>query len=91
MSRSVSSFTGTDKQLEIMSLVVDAAARGEALTIQGLLDNLSYKPSRSALHCSLGFLKRHGYLVTENHGRNGGIVKPTISGMTTFKPGPMNL
>jgi DNA-binding IclR family transcriptional regulator len=83
----VSEFRGSEKQVEIMTLVVEAAARGRHLTVNELMDQLSYKPARSALHCSLKFLRNHGYLETVNHGRSGANVCPTAAGMTTFKGG----
>jgi Fe2+ or Zn2+ uptake regulation protein len=84
----MSDFRATDKQVEIMTLVVEAAARGRHLTPNELMAQLSYKPGRSALHCSLKFLRQHGFLETVNHGRNGAYVVPTVSGVTAFKSGP---
>jgi Fe2+ or Zn2+ uptake regulation protein len=83
----MSDFRATDKQIEIMTLVVEAAARGRHVTASELMAELSYKPTRSALHCSLKFLKQHGFLETVNHGRNGANVVPTVSGVSTFKGG----
>jgi hypothetical protein len=81
-------FNCTEKQLEIMKLVVEAAARGARLTVNDMMATLSYRPSRSALHCSLKFLRKHGYLDTVNHGRNGADVVPTLAGMSVFKSKP---
>lgn len=88
MSRSVAEFRITDKQQEIMTLVVETTARGNLIKVSDLLAQLSYRPARAALHGSLTFLKRHGMIVTESHGRNGSFVKPTAAGMTLFKPKP---
>ncbi|MCK1543409.1 hypothetical protein IVB12_15945 [Bradyrhizobium sp. 179] len=84
----MSDFKGTEKQIEIMTLVVEAAARGHNLTVNDLMAQLSYKPGRSALHCSLKFLRQHGFLETVSHGRRGAIVTPTAAGVSTFKGGP---
>jgi DNA-binding IclR family transcriptional regulator len=84
----MSEFRGSDKQIEIMTLIVEAAARGRHLTVNELMAQLSYKPGRSALHCSLKFLRQHGYLETVRHGRKGANVSPTASGVSTFKGGP---
>jgi hypothetical protein len=83
----VPDFRGSDKQVEIMTLVVEAAARGRNVTVNELMAELSYKPGRSALHCSLKFLRQYGYLETVNHGRRGAAVTPTVAGMTLFKGG----
>jgi hypothetical protein len=83
----VSDFKGTEKQIEIMTLVVEAAARGRNVSPNDLMAELSYKPGRSALHCSLKFLKQHGFLETVNHGRNGCSVVPTLAGVSVFKGG----
>lgn len=84
----MSDFRGSDKQIEIMTLVVEAAARGRNLSPNDLMAELSYKPGRSALHCSLKFLKQHGFLETVNHGRRGCAVVPTLAGVSIFKGGP---
>jgi hypothetical protein len=83
----MSDFRASEKQIEIMTLVVEAAARGKRITPNDLMAELSYKPSRSALHCSLKFLRRHGFIETVSHGRNGSDVSPTMAGVSIFKGG----
>jgi hypothetical protein len=73
--------------MEIMTLVVEAAARGRNVTVNELMAQLSYKPGRSALHCSLKFLRQHGFLDTINRGPRGASVVPTTSGVSIFKGG----
>ncbi len=85
----MSDFAHTVKQQEIMGLVVEATARGQLITVNQLLAALSYKPGRASLHCSLKFLKKHGFVTTKNHGRNGASVIPSASGMSVFKLKPI--
>lgn len=79
---------GTQKQIEIMTLVVEAAARGQVITVDDLTDRLSYKPSRSAAHCSVKFLRNHGLLEKISRGCRGTELVPTAMAMSTFKSTP---
>lgn len=79
---------GTQKQIEIMTLVVEAAARGQKITISDLMNQLSYKPARAATHCSIKFLRKHGFVERVNRGCNGAEIIPTTAGMLTFKSRP---
>ncbi len=81
-------FASTPKQTEIMRLVCEAASRGHEISTGDLRAALSWAPKMAAFHCSLKFLKNHGMLLVENHGRNGGIVRPTAAGYALFKPAP---
>jgi hypothetical protein len=81
-------FACTDIQMEIMRLVVEAAARGRNITLKELLTQLSHQPKRSALHSSIRFLKRHSLVETINRGRAGGYVVPTATAMAMFKKAP---
>lgn len=83
----MSDFRGTAKQIEIMTLIVEAAARGHNLTVNDLMDQLSYKPGRSTLHCSIKFLRKHGFLDTVSRNPQSALVVPTAAGMSIFKGG----
>jgi len=87
----------TAKQHELMRLVLEAIDRGEPATWKVLWKQLSYgsqwtKPeaARSALKCSMGFLKKWGYIVTEMRKEGGkGPAKvvyiPTALAYATFR------
>jgi hypothetical protein len=82
-------FASTAKQTEIMTIVCAASSRGAEISTGDLRAALSWAPKLAAFHCSLKFLKDHGMLVVENHGRNGGTVRPTTAGYALFKPKPV--
>jgi hypothetical protein len=81
-------FTRTKKQIEIMTLIVTAAARGEEMTVALLKTNLSYGATVSdqAITGSLKILERHGYLKTQLVGPYPMKIMPTAAAFRRFIP-----
>jgi hypothetical protein len=80
----------TDKQHEIMTLVLKSAEEGAFLDIDGLKDRLSYGSSvtKQALQCSIRFLEGHGVLVRDyetRRGRRRMVLRPTPAGYTAYR------
>jgi hypothetical protein len=82
--------TQTDKQIEIMKLVLRAADSGFFLDIGELQVTLSYGKdvTKQALQCSIRFLERHRMLARDyevRRGRRRMILKPTPSAYLTYR------
>lgn len=79
-------FGRTEKQQEIMSLILDASERGVALTLASLRVMLSYGPdvSKQAVLCSLRILMEHGFLEKVYHGKKL-IIIPTAAAYREFR------
>ncbi|WP_062120503.1 hypothetical protein [Aureimonas sp. AU40] len=78
----------TDKQREIVGVILAAADKGEHLTVGEIMSRLSYKPSRPAFSCSLRYLEGNGIISRE--GWNGKrIVKPTGDAYAWFRSTPL--
>lgn len=82
----MSEFARTPKQTEIMTMIVEAAARGQVITKKEIYSRLSYRCTEQALGCSLKFLKKHDMITVRNRGFRGLEISPTVTGMSTFKP-----
>lgn len=82
----IGEFAQTEKQTEIMGLVISAVDAGAYITLNDLRDKLSYKPSKQAVLCSINFLIGHGFLVTTLHGNRSMEIKPTALAYATFRP-----
>lgn len=78
-------FAQTDKQAEIMRLVLTAVDHEHFLTLEKLREQLSYKPSKQAVLCSLKILESHGFLTKVYHGNRSMELKPTTLAYTTFR------
>lgn len=52
----------TEKQIEILKLVVKGNSDGSFIDLDQLLERLSYKPSKAALQFSLRFMAERGLL-----------------------------
>lgn len=90
----IGQFANSEKQQEIMKHIVEAASRGEVMTVDDLRAKLSYAGTctRQAVLCSLKFLEKHGYILKQRTGSNKPmLIKPTTLGFATFKPTPASL
>ena len=81
-------FAQTDKQLEIMKLILGAADLGAYITLTQLREKLSYKPSKQAVLCSLRHLAGHGFLTKKYHGCRTMDIMPTVLAYSTFRSMP---
>lgn len=86
----MSEITQTDKQAEIMGLVLKAADGGEILDIDQLKERLSYGAgcTKQAIQCSIRFLEGHGMLVRGYEKRRRCrrmILRPTAEGYAFFR------
>jgi repressor of nif and glnA expression len=78
-------FAQTDKQTEIMKLILGATSLGSFITLKQLRDRLSYKPSKQAVLCSLRRLESHGFLTKTYHGNQTMDIVPTMLAYATFR------
>lgn len=87
-------FAQTEKQMEIIDLVLAAADAGEILTYPLLKARLSYghQITAQSLQCSIKFLEKHGLVV--RHKAIGDsritVIKPTSLTYTMFRPTPVS-
>ena len=84
-------FQRTDKQTEIMKLILGAADTGVAITLKQLRDRLSYKPTKQAVLCSLRILERYGFLTKQYHGNRTMHIHPTARAYSTFRSMPTRI
>jgi len=84
-------FAHTDKQAEIMRLILGAVDHGSLITLKALREQLSYKASKQAVLCSLKILEGHGFLTKHHHGNRTMEIKPTATAYTTFRSAPAKL
>ena len=84
-------FRQTDKQTEIMGLVLAAADAGDAIEFRALKAGLSYgsEISNQALQCSVRFLERHGMVARSYRAARRCFVAPTLLAYQTFRPGSL--
>jgi len=76
----------TDKQRQIMFLVLEAADVGSFYTITELHQALPYKCAYGSLRTSLRFLSKRGIVELERSGMSK-IVRPTIKAYDWFRVG----
>jgi repressor of nif and glnA expression len=82
-----SGFQGTDKQVEIMKIIIQATGNGETLILEDIQKRLSYGDgvSNIAIFYSLKYLEKHGLIVKERVGREA-FIRPTSLGYKMMKP-----
>jgi Fe2+ or Zn2+ uptake regulation protein len=80
-------FRHTEKQTEIMTIVLNSASAGAFCTLQELRDKLSYGKdvSKQAVLCSLKFLAKHGMLERRHRGPKSMELIPTQQGYKVFR------
>lgn len=76
----------TDKQREIMGLILSAAGDGRYLTQNEIHKLIGYECSYGAVRKSVAFLVEHKLLVKERAGMSVNLV-PTQEAYTWFRPG----
>jgi repressor of nif and glnA expression len=81
-------FAQTDKQTEIMKLILAQADLGSYITLTALREQLSYKPSKQAILCSVRVLEGHGFLTKIHHGCRTMEIIPTALAYSTFRATP---
>lgn len=85
-------FSQTEKQMEIIDIVMRAADAGEVMTYQRLQARLSYGRSIciQSVHCSVKFLEKHGVLVRVKSPEDSRktLIKPTTLAYEMFRPTP---
>lgn len=88
----IDSLDPTDKQQEILRIVFRHADAGSFVTFKELREELSYKPKKSALSCSLKILRDWGaielvYGPDESLVFNGrpGFIRPTPAAYKRFR------
>lgn len=86
-------FSQTEKQMEIINLVLAAADAGEPMTYSLLQARLSYGAgiTNQSVQCSVKFLERHGLLIRQKSIGDSRItlIKPTTLTYTMFRPKPV--
>jgi predicted transcriptional regulator len=85
-------FSQTDKQVEIMTIILDAIDRGEAVTIKLIHSRVSYGASvrHSAINSSVNYLVHHGFLTKTRPAGNAVYqIRPTLKAYQYFRPGPI--
>lgn len=79
----------TDKQAEILKHVVKGNPDGSFVDLDQLLDRLSYKPSKDALHFSLRFMVNRGLIEKKDtelrRGAKRRVVAPTHQGYLEYR------
>lgn len=80
-------FAQTEKQTEIMNLVLDAAQAGSFISVVDLREKLSYGSSVTvqAIQFSLRYLEQHG-MIERIYPKGRLFLKPTILGWQIFRP-----
>lgn len=86
-------FAQTEKQTEIMNLILKAADAGKHLSAHELHAQLSYrdKCTVNAVMCSLQFLEKHGLITKRKRGdgtRRSDLL-PTKLAYVYFRPAPI--
>lgn len=84
-------FAQTEKQTEIMKLILGAVDHGSYITLASLREQLSYTPTKQAVLCSLNFLEGHGFLTKKYHGNRTMEIVPTALAYSTFRSLPTEL
>lgn len=78
----------TDKQIEIMKLVIEGNEDGSLCDIDQLCERLSYKPSKESLQFSLRALSKHKMLARgsteKRRGRRRRLIEPTRQGILVY-------
>jgi len=79
----------TNKQREILALIIEGNEDGSAVDMDQLLERISYKPSKDALHFSIRYLSAKGMIeksgLEKRRGRSRSTISPTAEGMLTAK------
>ncbi|PZR92263.1 MAG: hypothetical protein DI537_13835 [Stutzerimonas stutzeri] len=75
----------TEKQKELMGLILQAAGQGTLLTVKELHAKISYPASYGAVRISLNFLEGQGMIERKRQGQNVLLV-PTDRGYDWFRP-----
>ena len=75
----------TEKQKEIMGMILKAAGEGEFLTTSDIHDRISYAASYGAVRLSIRFLVNQGMLTRQPDGQFTRLV-PTLKGYDWFRP-----
>lgn len=78
----------TQKQHEMMEIILSAADKGEFLSCRSLYRRVSYKDAASyqAILCSIKYLERAGMIRPEKSGRVK-LLKPTSEAYAHFRSG----
>lgn len=84
-------FAQSEKQTEIMKLVLTAVDHGDFITLKRLREQLSYKASKQAVLCSLKILESYGFLTKTYHGNRTMELKPTTLAYVTFRSTPSRI
>lgn len=88
-------FAQTEKQTEIIRLVLAAADAGEVMTYPLLQARLSYGAgvSPQSIQCSIRFLEKHGLVLRQKSLGDGRttIIKPTSRTYRMFRPTPVSV
>jgi repressor of nif and glnA expression len=84
----MSEFAQTEKQTEIMKLILEAADYGAFINMTQLRERLTYKASKQAFLCSVKILENYGFLVKEYKGSRPMELKPTPLAYATFRTSP---
>lgn len=84
-------FAATPKQQEIVTLVLQAADRGEDAEFHELRAALSYGPdvSPQALQFSIRYLEQHGFLSRKYGEKRKCLISPTLLAYQVFRPTPV--
>jgi Fe2+ or Zn2+ uptake regulation protein len=75
----------TEKQKELMGLILKAAGEGKFLTVTELHAQISYPASYGAVRISLNFLEGQGMIEKTKQGQHTLLV-PTDRGYDWFRP-----
>ncbi|GAA4525586.1 hypothetical protein GCM10023174_10430 [Chelativorans composti] len=75
----------TEKQREIMGIILREVGQGRFLSIKELHEMISYSASYGAIRISVRWLERQGMLERRQVGRNT-ILVPTKRGYDWFRP-----
>jgi hypothetical protein len=88
-------FTQSEKQTEIMNVILKATDEGLMLDAKGVRDRVRYggKVTVNAIISSLNFLVKHGFLVKKSReDRTRGLYwLPTKLAYSTFRVAPMSI
>ena len=86
-------FRHSEKQTEIMNVVLKAADDGQTLSAEEIRDRVNYGHTITvnAMICSLGFLARHGFVQKQSRGDGTRKINwaPTSLAYAVFRPTPL--
>jgi predicted transcriptional regulator len=79
----------TEKQTEIMKVILEAMDKGEELTTRMLMTRLSWSFKwKQAVVQQLQVLERSGFVAKEYRGCRSMLIKPTSLAYSVFRPQP---